>query len=214
MENCSLMAILRNDPDFAGGLAERRIALTQDVKKDKAKLTQAAETYTQKYEKEILEGTKKRQLLISEGKDKGLSEEEIFKGSSRFIPTIHTPILNFLYFLFRDEANNEREQIQKLTENYIREFGYENVINAMKADVDDSKNVTLEEILSNDTNTPDEMESFIYGTMTHDEFKKIKKLKALTHSPNEKEAFLAYRKCQELCKKYNLEFDKIPCNLK
>lgn len=212
MENYSLMAILRNDPDF--NLGERRTALTQEVKKDKASLTQAANTYTKKYEKEILEGTKKRQLLISEGKEKGLSEEEIFKGNNKFLPTIHTPILNFLYFLFRDEANNEREKIQKLTEDYIREFGYENVVKAMESDVDDSKDVTLKEILSNDTNQPEEMETFIYGAMSHNEFKKIKKLKALTHSPNEKEAFLAYRKCVELCKKHNLEFSKIPCSIK
>ena len=47
-----------------------------------------------------------------------------------------------------------------------------------------------------------------------DLLEKIKKLKALSQSPNEKEAFLAYRKCLELCKKYDLEFDKIPCNVK
>lgn len=210
MENYSLMAILRNDPDFAGGLA----AKTEAVKKDKAGLKHAAETYTQKYEKEILEGTKKRQLLIAEGQANGLTEAEVFKGNNRFLPTVHTPILNFLYFMFRDEANDERERIKTLTENYIKEFGYENIVKAMESDVDDTKDVTLEDILSNDTNQPEEMESFIYGNMTHAEFKKIKKLKALTHSPNEKEAFLAYRKCQELCKKYNLEFEKIPCNIK
>ena len=207
MQNYSLMAILRDDPDFAGGLA----AKTEAVKKDKASLKQAAETYTQKYEKEILEGTKKKQLLIEEGKAKGLSETEIFNGNSRFIPTIHSPILNFLYFLFRDEANNEREKIQKLTENYIKEFGYENVIKAMQSDVDDSKDVNLEEILSNDTRVPESSDSFIYGNMDHATFKKIKKLKALSKSPNEKEAALAFLKCRQLCEKYGLDYDKIPC---
>ena len=40
---------------------------------------------------------------------------------------------------------------------------------------------------------------------------KIKKLKALSRSSNESEAFQAYRKALELCKEYNLEFDRIPC---
>lgn len=210
MQNYSLMAILREDPDFAGGLA----AKTEAVKKDKASLKQAAETYTQKYEKEILEGTKKRQLLIAEGQAKGLSEEEVFQGNNRFMPTVHTPILNFLYFMFRDEANDEREKIQRLTEAYIKEFGYENIVKAMKDDVDDTKDVTLEEILSNDTRVPESSDSFIYGNMDHATFKKIKKLKALSKSPNEKEAALAFLKCRQLCEKYGLEFDKVPCNIK
>jgi hypothetical protein len=41
-------------------------------------------------------------------------------------------------------------------------------------------------------------------------FQKLKKLKALAKSDNEEEAFLAFRKCMELCKKFNLEFDKLP----
>jgi hypothetical protein len=49
--------------------------------------------------------------------------------------------------------------------------------------------------------------------MSHDMFVKIKKLKALSKSPNENEAFLAYRLALKLCKKYGLEFDKIPCDV-
>jgi hypothetical protein len=204
------MAILREDPDFAGALAKKKEA----VKKDKQNLLQAAETYTQKYEEEIAEGTKLRQKLLTEGQSQGLSEEEIFRGSNKFIPTVYTPILNFLYFMFRDEARDEQARIRELTQQYIKEYGYENVMKVLEEGVDDSKDVTLEDILSNDTNTPDEMEKFVYGNLTNDEFKRIKKLKALSHSPNEKEAFLAYRKANEMCKKYGLEFEKIPCNLK
>jgi hypothetical protein len=56
-----------------------------------------------------------------------------------------------------------------------------------------------------------EMVEFLYGNITLETFNKIKKLKALSKSPNEQEAFQAYRKAIELCKEHNLEFDKIPC---
>ena len=208
----SLMAILRDDPDFAGALK----AKTEAVKKDKQNLLSIAESYAEKYHDEIVEGTKKRQKLLTDGQEKGLTEEEIFKGNKEFMPTVYTPILNFLYFMFREEAKDERKKLQTLTEEYIKEFGYENLIEAMKEESDPEKeeNTELEDILSADTNAPAPSDTFIYGNMDHDMFKKLKKLKALSQSPNEKEAFLAYRKCLELCKKYGLEFDKIPCRVK
>ena len=61
--------------------------------------------------------------------------------------------------------------------------------------------------------TPD-MVNYLYGNITLDTFNLIKKLKALSKSPNEKEAFLAYRKANDLCKKYNLDFDRVPCYVK
>jgi hypothetical protein len=54
-----------------------------------------------------------------------------------------------------------------------------------------------------------EMDEFIYGNLTFDQFNKIKKLKALSRSANKAEAFAAYTKCIEMCKKYNIEFDKV-----
>ena len=211
-QNYSLMAILRDDPDFAGALQAKKEA----VKKDKQNLLSIAESYAEKYHDEIVEGTKKRQKLLTEGQSQGLTEEEIFKGNKQFMPTVYTPILNFLYFMFREEAKDERKKIQTLTEEYIKEFGYQNLIDAMQEDSDPEKeeNTTLEDILSADTHAPEESDHFIYGNMDHDTFKKIKKLKALSKSPNEKEAFLAYRKCLELCERYGLEFDKIPCRVK
>ncbi len=210
--NYSLMAILRDDPDFAGALSAKKEA----VKKDKQNLLSVAETYAEKYHDEIIEGTKKRQKLLTEGEAQGLTEEQIFKGSKEFMPTVYTPILNFLYFMFREEARDERQKLQQLTEQYIKDFGYENLIKAIEddADVEKEQNTTLEEILSADTNVPQSSDRFIYGNMDHDMFKKIKKLKALSRSPNEKEAALAFTKCMELCRKYGLEYDKIPCNIR
>jgi hypothetical protein len=61
--------------------------------------------------------------------------------------------------------------------------------------------------------TPD-MVNYLYGNITLDTFNKIKKLKALSKSPNEREAFQAYRKAVEMCKEHNLDFDRIPCYVK
>jgi hypothetical protein len=161
-----------------------------EVKKTKENLMNVAEQYSKKYDKEIREGTKKKQLLISEGQSRGLSEEEALQNQG-FIPSVYTPILNFLYFFVKEYESEEKEQLR---EQFNKEFGHL-----------EHEEVNLE--------TAPELETFIYGNMTHDTFKKIKKLKALSRSPNEKEAFLAYRKCLELCEKYHLEFDRIPCNI-
>jgi len=54
------------------------------------------------------------------------------------------------------------------------------------------------------------MVTYIYANVTLDTFNKLKKLKALANSDNEEEADLAMKKCRELCKKYNLEYSKLP----
>lgn len=210
------MAILRQDPDFAGALAKK----TEAVKKDKKNLLTAATTYTQKYEKEIQEGTRKRQKLITDGQSRGLNEDEALSQYGQFLPSVYTPILNWLFFTFREEAEapqTAKMELEELTQYYINKFGYEGFIKRLEAGSEYTHEVysdELEDLLSDDTEQPVEMDTFIYGEMTNSTFQKIKKLKALSKSPNEKEAFLAYRKCIEMCKKYNLEFDKVPCNIK
>lgn len=212
----SLMAILRQDPDFAGALTKK----TENVKKDKQSLLKAAEIYTSKYEKEINEGTKKRQKLITDGRDRGLNEDEVLSQYGQFLPSVYTPILNWLFFTFREEAEapqTAKMQLEELTQYYIDKFGYDGFIKRLEAGSEYTKEIysnELEDLLSDNTEQPVEMDSFIYGEMTNGTFQKIKKLKALAQSSNEREAFLAYRKCLELCKKHKIEFDKVPCNLK
>lgn len=214
----SLMQILRDDPDFSGALKKK----TEDIKKDKSSLLDASKHISEKYEKEIIEGTKKHQKLISEGKAKGLTEDEIWAGNKSFIPTIHTPILNLLFFMFREDISNnmsntnDKNKLEELTQFYINQYGYDGFIKKLEEGNEYTKEVysdELDKILSDDSNDPVEMETYIYGTLTISDFKKVKKLKALSKSSNENEAFLAYRKCIELCKKYNLEFDKVPCEV-
>lgn len=59
-----------------------------------------------------------------------------------------------------------------------------------------------------------EMVEYLYGNITLEVFNKIKKLKALSKSSNEQEAFQAYRKAMELCKQNNLDFNRVPCYIK
>lgn len=227
MENTntnSLMAILLNDPDFFEARQKRKEA----IKEDKQNLVKFASEYNHKYQSEIEEGDKYRQRLLSEGKSKGLTEEEIFKGNQKYIPTVQTPILNFLYFMMRDdekilETKTPKENIIE----YLKQYGYEiteevmGYIDGIVQNFDTERkldemgdSISFEDVISKDTTKEvDDVGTFLYGNLTIREFATVKKLKALSKSENQEEAFAAYRKCLELCKKYGIEFDRIPCNI-
>lgn len=204
----ALMNILQSNPD----LAARIERITEEVKEDKRHLVSAAQSFNKKYESEIAEGTRKKQLLLTEGKKRGLTEDEVLSTFGEFLPAVSTPIMNFLYFLMREE--DESAKLKKMTEQFINEFGYQELVNRLNNEFDPNKEITLEDVISEDVKKPKEMINYLYDNITHEMLVRIKKLKALSKSPNEQEAFLAYRKCLELCKKYNLEFDKIPCYVK
>jgi hypothetical protein len=191
---------LREDADFAALFAKKAV----DIKKNKSDLLQAAKDYQSKYDSEIEAGTRKRNLMLTEGKARGLKEDEIFKDNSLFIPTRETPILNYLFFMLRETkfapvdikvlrnyADADKD-IQLLAEEYNTKYGasvHEEHVNPMP-----------------------NMMKFAYGTIDDQTMNTLKKLKTLSQSENEKEAFVAYRKCLELCKKYNMEFSQIPIN--
>ena len=124
--------------------------------------------------------------------------------------------------MFREDMSSNlqkttsKDKLKELTQFYINQYGYDEYIKKLEEGTTYQKEVyseDLESILSDESNDPVEMETYIYGNLTVADFKKVKKLKALSKSTNENEAFLAYRKCIELCKKYGLEFDKIPCEI-
>ena len=98
MEQKFSLALLQDDPDFAL-LFKKKV---ENVKEDKRVLLSSAKTYISQFQKEIDEGTEKRKLLIENGKSRGMTEDEIFKGSQVFIPNADTPIMNFLYFITRE----------------------------------------------------------------------------------------------------------------
>jgi hypothetical protein len=65
--------------------------------------------------------------------------------------------------------------------------------------------------LSDNAVEQQDMDQYVYGNCTHATFQTIKKLKRLaTSMNNENEAAAAYIACMKLCKKYSLEYDKIP----
>jgi hypothetical protein len=177
---------------------ERFSKKIEEVKKDKQGILNAANDYNNRFRNEIDEGTKKRRLLIEDGERRGLKEEDIMSQVGYFVPCRQTPILNFLYFMLREE--NIDIGLEENRKKFNIEFGH------LEDDYEYKKSGNVEE--------PEEMDTFIYGNMSHDMFKKIKKLKALSRSVNENEAFIAYRMCLELCERFGLEFDKIPCDIK
>lgn len=191
MSDLSLMAIIGSDPDFGRRISKK----VEEIKHDKKNLLHAADDYGQKYRDEILEGTEKRAKLLTEGASRGLSEEEVMSQYGRFVPTVYTPILNLLYFLLRESADEDADkyrQRDKLNEQFghLRE--------------EDIEKTVLK-------NTPD-LEEFLYGQVSFDTFDKIKKLKALSANNNNiEEATLAFRKGRELCLEYGLDWEKIPC---
>ena len=153
MSELSLMAIMRDDPEF-GRRITKKVA---EIKQDKQNLVNAADNYSSKYRQEILEGTQLRGRLLAEGKSKGLSEEEVMSKFGRFVPTVYTPILNLLYFLLRESEEEDRDkyrQRDKLNEQFghLRE--------------DDFKSEVLKE--------PPEMVEYLYGNVTLEMFDKIK----------------------------------------
>lgn len=178
---------LRDDPDFMGLFRQK----ANEIRETKANLLSAAQEYQVKYKEEIREGTKKRQLLLEEGAKKGLKEEEVFHNYSIFIPNDRTPILNYLFFMLREKDYSPADS-KRICEEYEREHGH------------------IVEDIGETAKTLPNMVSFVYCNIGDETFATIKKLKTLSRSPNEKEGYAAYRKCLEMCEKYNLEFDKIP----
>lgn len=187
MSDLSLMSILsgqcKADPAFAKKI--------QQVKTTKETILKTAVKLNEVHKEEIADGTRKRQLMLEEGKKRGLvDDEDIFKGNELFFPTQETPILNFCYYITRDIDKN----LKVLTETYNKKYG-----------------LLEHEQRAEDTGKvlPD-LGKYLFENITIDTFNKMKKLKSMSKGGNENEAFQAYRKLNELCKKYNLDADKIP----
>lgn len=204
----SLMSIMRESPDIAKRIEEG----TKEVRETKKNLLNNAAEFTEIYHNEIEEGTKKHQLLLENGAERGLKEEDVLKEHGKFIPSKETPIMNFIYFLMRDgdhpnwmgihkELNKSHGHNDEQLNGAMSDYELDQILGWLVHE--DEKYQSVKE--------PQEMDRFIYGNMSHDIFVKMKKLKALATSPNKNEALLAYRLCWKLCKKYGLEYDKIPC---
>ena len=209
--NLSLTNIIRDNPDLTKRLEEG----TKEVRKSKTNLVQAANNFNNKYTDEIEEGTRRRQILLENGKEVGKTEEEVLGTCGGFIPSVRTPIMNFLFFMMRDGNRSDWVGIQKdLNEQYGHiDTNLEEVVSEKELDQLYGQLIHDDAQYKN-VNEPEEMDRFIYGDMSHDLFIKIKKLKALSRSDNQNEAFLAYQICMRLCRKFGLEIDKIPCNIK
>jgi hypothetical protein len=102
MNNLNLMTIMRNDPDFGKRFAKK----VEEVKQDKQNLLSIAHKYERKYEREVAEGDRLKQKLLTEGSRQGLSEAEVMGQYGKYVPCRQTPVLNFLYFLLRESSDD------------------------------------------------------------------------------------------------------------
>ena len=201
-----LARLMQEDALFAERL-KRNIKL---IEQDKKNLLNRADEYSHLHQQEIDEGTKRMQLLLTEGKARGLTEEEVRGSVGRFLPTRRTPILNMLYFMLREDT----PQWLDIKKEFEARFGgiHEDY------NLDESQlnkkygHLEYEEKMSDSVKEPESMDKFIYGNMSHETYKRIKKLKAISKCDNVNEAFVAYKMCMQLCSKFNLEFDKIVCD--
>jgi hypothetical protein len=242
---------MNSDPEFGRRISKK----VDEIKQDKKNLSEIAQTYESKYKQEVLEGEQLRQKLLTEGTQRGLSEEQIMGSYGRFVPCLRTPILNLLYFMLRESDDDSHygrqhyERRDQLNESLIKngkasidetysnsnfsemsESDAERILDefldhsfaspsspqrkAFNASFDSEKQyrpkeeeVTLKE--------PENMVEYLYGDLTLSQFDILKKLKSLALSNvNPHESFLAWKKGQELCEKFGLQWDKIPSSIK
>ena len=199
-DNLSLVYLMRDD-SFIKRMEDKK----KEVKKHIDDLSTAAKKYSKKYEDIVEQGTKEKQLLLEDGHTRGLKDEDILGKLTKFIPAKDTPILNMLYFLL-NEYKNQESAVQFLREQKDLGKNYELLRESMDKEYGHLTEADAKEVI------PDLL-GFVYDNVTLDIFNTIKKLKALSNSPVESEAFRAYTKCKELCKRYNLDFDRIPCDI-
>ena len=69
----SLISIMRSDPDFGKRISKK----VEEIKADKQNLLKLADEYGGRHKDEILKGTVKRAKLLTEGKLRGLSDDEV-----------------------------------------------------------------------------------------------------------------------------------------
>lgn len=171
-DNLLLLAVIQNNPDYSKHLEKR----FKEVKQDKKNLLDAAKVIAQQHAEEIEEGTRKRQLLLAEGEQRGLDEEDVMRAYGRFIPTVRTPILNLLYFILKDEAPPAFAELRK---EFFEKFGHE--YDGLSKEELEEKYGREEHIEPVDENVedPPEMMEYIYGNVSLKKFQIIKKLKAL-----------------------------------
>jgi len=229
---------MRDDPYFGERISKK----VKKIKEDKQNLMNIADEYGAKYSDEIIAGTEQRAKLLTEGKTKGLNEEQVMATYNKFLPTIYTPLLNFLYFMLRESEDTDRNkyrqrdsinellvktnqlyhnegdrdltptELNTLINEKLSQINKETATDKTRQEIN-KKLLNEEKENSNLQETPD-MVTYLYGSVTLDQFNILKKLKALSCSDNIAEATLAFKKGKELSVKYGLEWERIPCYYK
>ena len=225
---------MRDDPDFGQRISKK----TAEIKIDKQNILNAADTYGKQYQQEILEGTELRAKLLTEGSAKGLNEEQIMSSYGRFVPTVYTPILNLLFFMLREsdtqdslkyrrrdainkvlietrqlnhddkEPDISKEQLLSILDERLKEVHGDTVADVSREKI--NQRFASEEREKVDLKEPEDMETYLFGHLTLDQFNTLKKLKSLSCSENLSEATLAFQKGRELASKWKIDWEKVP----
>jgi len=177
-----------------GGFTEKRLKyISEQLAVSSKKVTEMAKQYNQKYADQITDSER----LLENGRSLGKSDDQIFREIGKFMPSIRTPVLNWLYFMLDEnqtpamKAHEEKRKKldEQHEEKWHEDFEYTNVTE------------------------PQDMVMFILGNSTLDTFNKIKKLKTLaTNNVNPNEAASAKFAAEKLCEKYDLIYEQIPIN--
>ncbi len=133
---------------------------------------------TEVYRSEIEEGTRKRQLLLTNGAAQGKDEATVLREYGKFIPSKYTPIMNFIYFLMRDGEHPDWLGIHKHLNETLGHSKVETVQKVSEAVTEEELDQIFGMLVHEDekyanVQEPDDMDKFIYGNMTHDMFVKM-----------------------------------------
>lgn len=200
------ISLIHNNPTLIQALIDRLAVKTKEIRHTTKNLRDVAGVYNDKYTEEVEEGTKKLALLLENGRKLGKTDTEIIENGLKFYPTVRTPILNMLYFLFKEHPDADKIDMLRLTEDIG--VDHDQLRERLNKKFGEDKHSESDEHVAD---RAPEMTEFLYGNLTNETFIKIKKLKALSKDmSNENEASLAYITCMKLCKKHSLEFEKIP----
>jgi len=243
MSNLSLISIMREDPDF-GVRLQKKVKEIKKTKEDllnvadeygkqhQQEILEGTELRAKLLTEGSAKGLNEEQIISSYGRFIPtvytpllnllyflLKESEPYDITRYKVrDSINEALVKAKQISYDD---NERD----LTSDELREILNDNLDAIKEQTIKDIKREEVNRMFESEKKTrPKEEEAslkeapdminYLYGNITLDTFNKIKKLKALSKSPNEQEAFQAYRKALDMCKQHNLDFDRVPCYVK
>lgn len=239
MSNLSLISIMRDDPDFGRRLQKKTQEIKEDKEHILAAADEYSQRYTQEIvegtelrAKLLTEGSAKglseKEIMASYGKFVPTVYTPIL--NMLYFMLRESEAQDTAKYRRRDAINEALIKAKQLNhDDNEPELSDEEMTSILDAKLKelhqqteaDERRKTVNSKFQKEQDTrskeedvalkePEDMESFLFGHLTLDQFNTLKKLKSLTHSNNIEEASLAFKKGKELAQKYKVDWDKIP----